>query len=59
MVVEGTKVVLFDMMGRSIPIDIDHEGRSYYLNLNQLKTGSYIIKVINSKGTITKRLIKI
>ncbi len=56
--VEGTRIIIVDMMGRTIPVEISQEGRSYQIALDHLQSGSYMVRVVNTEGTINKRLIK-
>lgn len=55
--ISDTQISLFDMTGREILVNIIKQGRNYELDLSNLVTGFYHVKVLNEKGTITKTLL--
>ena len=52
-----TVVQLFNLEGKLIAKD-KVEGNTYFLNMENLNSGVYIVKVSNAKGNVVKRVIK-
>ena len=53
----GTNVQVYDLMGRESNVAIRQNGLSFDLDLTNLTTGVYLVKVSSIEGTITKNLI--
>ncbi|MCB0456116.1 MAG: choice-of-anchor B family protein [Flavobacteriaceae bacterium] len=49
---------VYDLMGRKISQRIEDESNTFSLDLSNLKTGVYFIKIDTEKGTVTKKIIK-
>lgn len=49
---------VFDLMGRKISQKIEETKNTFTLNLSNLKTGVYFLKIDTEKGSITKKIIK-
>ena len=55
--VYGASVAVYDLMGRNVNVPITESGLRYDLDVSNLNTGSYLVKVSTSEGTVTKNLV--
>jgi len=53
-----TDIVVFDLRGRRVVEIMDKEDHHYVLNLSDLETAIYFVKVSTEVGSITKKVIK-
>lgn len=55
--IQGVSVVLYDLTGRKKEVDIIQNETIYLIDLSNLSSGLYIVKISSPEGTITKNLI--
>lgn len=48
---------VIDLMGRNTNCEVEHNGLDFIVNLDNLNSGSYLVKITSVEGTITKNLI--